>query len=386
MWRWDQGHLPYFNFDATKKLAVAAITTDLISASKQKMRETTGLTFSAPSTHSPWRNYARVFKLCLLTDAEAKPTSLAHRLAEPGSIEGDQYFHFLARAFAVPSPAFQHYDNTQLPRWPLLFSLKMLLAHAATGLATPLSSEDIIAAFDHKNATGEEDLAYFSALLSDLGRILSFPAARDFRQSRESLSVLSQISYLSLSEGRFLVGLSPDVARDLFLAMKPVGGVRLASPSAELMRLADAFDSSSEVAFSPPEIESDLAVFFPEGARKFRTHLYLERNRNIRRLFFNRTPRAACDVCSVNTQETYKLDGLLDLHHLLPLSSGSRVDGQGTMLNDLVPVCPTCHRAVHKFYSAWLRGNTQQDFNGIEEARSVYTAAKNSFRTGHRNA
>lgn len=386
MWRWDQGHLRFFNFDAIKLLAKAVVVTDIVSTSKQAMFNLTGLSFSAPDTHGPWRNYARVFKLCLLTDAHGKPSALATKLIEPGRVEGDHFFHFLARSFAVPSPAFQRYDHSLAPRWPLLFSLKMLLAHRANALPGNLSTEDLVDAFQEDEATGEENFEYFSSLLQARQTTLRLAPAQDYRQPRESLTVLSQLSYLTLHEGVFSVGLEPNVARDLFAGLKPISGPRLADPSEELMRVANAFDESTETLFSLPEIDTDLTLIFPEGSRRFRTHFYLERNRNIRKLFFDSHAISACDVCRLDTKAAYSVDGMLDLHHLLPLSSGSRVNNSGTSLTDLVPVCPTCHRAVHKFYSSWLRGKSKQDFSGIDEARSVYNTAKSSFRVGNSHA
>jgi hypothetical protein len=386
MWRWDQGHVPYFNFDAIKLLAKATVQTDVVSADQQLMYNLTGLGFSAPDTHGPWRNYGRVFKLCLLTDAYGTPTTLARKLLIPGLVEGDQYFHFLARAFAIPSPAFKNYDHTRTPRWPLLVALKMLLAHTANSLKGVLSIDDLVSAFQQTNASGEEDFVFFSNL-GGTNQTFGIPVkSASYRQAKESLAVLSQLSYLTLRRTIFAVSLSPAVARDLFLALSPIGGARHANPSDELTRLANAFDGATESFFSMPEIDNDLTMVFPEGARKFRTHFYLERNRNIRKLFFEAQPRLTCDVCHLNTKVAYNVEGMLDLHHLLPLSSGSRVNINGTSLRDLVPVCPTCHRAVHKFYSTWLREKLQQDFSGIEEARGVYNTAKSSFRIGNRNA
>lgn len=70
---------------------------------------------------------------------------------------------------------------------------------------------------------------------------------------------------------------------------------------------------------------------------------------------------------------------VMDLHHLLPLSSGTRVEAEGTTLDDLVPVCPSCHRAVHRFYDGWLIGNGREDFTNGNEAHEVYRVMKTEF-------
>ena len=85
-------------------------------------------------------------------------------------------------------------------------------------------------------------------------------------------------------------------------------------------------------------------------------------------------------MCSLNTSRTYPwADRVMDLHHLLPLSSGTRVDASGTTFDDLVPICPTCHRAVHRYYERWLLGKSKQDFENRSEAVQVYTKLKEDF-------
>lgn len=382
MWRWDQGRMSYFNFDAIRLLAKAACATDVRTANRREMFALTGKDFLPAEYDVPWRNYARVFKLCFLTDLEGRPTSLAQKLLEPGQVESDQYFHFLATAFAVSSPAQSHYNVVLPPRWPLLFALKLLLARAALNLPVSVPLNHILAKYMETGATGEENFDFYSELDLGSGFIPAHANDAEIRQARESLKVLAQISYLNVDDRTISISLPSDEARMIFSDLKAVAGLRLADASQELKRVADTFNEGTLV--MPVGIEADLPVFFPEGTRKFRTHFYLERNRNIRALFFSRRAILTCDVCAMNTKQVYRHDGLLELHHLLPLSSGSRVESRnGTILDDLVPVCPTCHRAVHKFYTVWLQARAQKDFTGIEEARGVYTSAKNSFQIGN---
>jgi len=61
---------------------------------------------------------------------------------------------------------------------------------------------------------------------------------------------------------------------------------------------------------------------------------------------------------------------------LLPLCSPVRVDNGKTSIKDIAGVCPTCHRATHKFYSKWLKTSGLKDFQNYEEARHVYDQAK----------
>jgi len=122
---------------------------------------------------------------------------------------------------------------------------------------------------------------------------------------------------------------------------------------------------------------------FSEGTRVERTHLVLERNAGVRNAFFAQNPTAECDFCGRDTQAEYPwVDRVLDIHHVLPLCSGTRSTRKGTDLTDLVAVCPTCHRAVHRYYAKWLKGEDRKDFVDANEAKEVYGAAK-SYRKSH---
>jgi len=67
---------------------------------------------------------------------------------------------------------------------------------------------------------------------------------------------------------------------------------------------------------------------------------------------------------------------LLEIHHILPLSSSLAMSSKGTSLEDVVPLCPTCHRSVHNYYKVWLNGSSKVDFTDKLEASEVYSEAK----------
>lgn len=69
-------------------------------------------------------------------------------------------------------------------------------------------------------------------------------------------------------------------------------------------------------------------------------------------------------------------DNLLEIHHILPLSSSLALDGKGTSMGDVVPLCPTCHRSVHNYYRVWLNSNRVSDFLNKQVAVDVYGEAK----------
>lgn len=148
MWHWDQGHLAYYQFDALKKVASFAVSNDLRTADRETLEAATGLPFRAPATHSPWRQYSRVFKLCLLvseSNERAAATPVAELLATPGAVTSDEYLHFLVSAFTEPAPALQDWRHDQNFRYPLLFSLRYLLAKCATANGETTTTDEMIA-------------------------------------------------------------------------------------------------------------------------------------------------------------------------------------------------------------------------------------------------
>ncbi|NCB97220.1 MAG: hypothetical protein EOM36_02520 [Bacteroidia bacterium] len=85
-------------------------------------------------------------------------------------------------------------------------------------------------------------------------------------------------------------------------------------------------------------------------------------------------------MCTLDTRHKYPwCDHIIELHHLLPLSSPIRSENSATTLMDLVGVCPTCHRSIHRFYACWLREERLEDFVSADQAREVYSLAKNNL-------
>lgn len=52
-----------------------------------------------------------------------------------------------------------------------------------------------------------------------------------------------------------------------------------------------------------------------------------------------------CFVCGLDSTEKYGIDGIVEVHHLRPLADGN--ERETDPAKDLVPVCPTCHVALH---------------------------------------
>lgn len=390
MWHWDQGHLAYFQFDELRQIASFVVANDFKSADRPTLLAATGLPFPAPATHSPWRNYSRVLKLCLLVSEianRAEPTAVARILSQTGAVTCDEFLHFLIRAFTEPSPALENWRRGSKFRYPLLFCLRYLLTKTAIGQSEFAGIDELIGAYRLTGFIGDEDETSFIAAVGRppsvyeaAGRIAPAPL---IRQARESLRVISQISYLHIRSRRIIVSLHPGDANTVFQDMTPIIGPRANNPEAEIRRLADLFeDGSTSDFFDYPEtsINDVVESGFREGSKVKKTHITIERNSRLRRDFFIARPEAKCNLCSIDTAKSYPwTDRNLDLHHLLPLSSGTRVVNKGTSFDDLVAICPSCHRAVHYYYDWWLDNSQRADFSSIDEARAVYQDVKTKF-------
>jgi hypothetical protein len=389
MWQWEQGRLPYFQFDRLRRIAQFATQRDWRNAGFVEAEQAVGLRFDPQKpNYRPWRNFQRLFRTMLLVSEEngvARPTSLSLALAIPGRVTSDEYFHSLAQSHTDPWLA-TRWKVPNNPRFPLLFSLRYLLAKAKVIPQDPASLDEIIGAYISSNFSGGETQEEFISLLKRISEFETASREGDAaarRHARESILVLTQISYLSAEHGYVSVNLHPDDAMDAFGQLVPIAGPFLADPDAEVRRRSDLFADGSALDFLdfPRTVISEAnEAGFSEGSRVKKTHLVIERNSQLRRLFMQRFNPQLCDVCRLQTAKTYPwTQGVIDLHHKLPLASGTRSDSDGTVLDDLVAVCPSCHRAIHRFYDQWLKSRNRSDFDSIDEANEAYNTMKSKF-------
>ena len=377
----------YFQYDVLREVSRFVTTHQWSGNDSTLIRSETGQSFSAPVTHSAWRNYKRIFKLCLLfseKDGVAIPTPVAQILAQSGAVTCDEYLHFLVEATTDPSPALTGWKVVaagQPVRHPLCFALKYLLAKVA-GLNEPVTPiYEVIGAYIDSGFSGAEDDTAFLNLMHKRATYEQIGRNADPRQARESIKFISQISYLHSDGSNIIMSLSQEDAMNIFQDIQPISGPYGADGELEIQRLAALFKDGSEHDFFDYKntiISDVLESGFSEGSKVKKTHIVIERNSKLRTLFFDRKPTTICDACSMDTKKKYPwVERVLDLHHILPLSSGTRVDSRtGTMLDDLVSVCPTCHRAIHRFYDGHLKTETRKDFLNEKEARDIYAQAK----------
>ena len=390
MWNWDQGRLHYFQYDELRTVARFAVANDLRNESARFVRRETGLDF-LPDDYSPWRNYARVYKLCLIAseiDDVAVPTDVAKILAIDGAVTCDEYVHFLVEATTSPSPALSTWSHNARIRHPLCFSLKYILAKIAV-YKNPFSTiNEIIGAYVSSDFSGGEAVNDYVALL-DSGEdyesaVAPYRRSARLRQARESIKFICQLSYLHTYRSRIIATLSQSDAADIFEAVAPLGGTPLPDGDDEIQRLAAHFkDGSIHDFFDYPSTTTSEVSHsgFVEGNKVKRSHIVIERNSRLRNLFYRTQPTATCHACETDTHAKYPwTERVLDIHHILPLSSGTRVDARaGTLLEDLIAICPTCHRSVHAFYDQYLRNVQKEDFSDKGESFRIYEKARRSI-------
>ncbi len=389
MWHWDQGHLAYFQFDALRAMSSYIVHNDIKSASRAEAVAATGLAFAGPQNYLPWRNYARALKLSLLLyerDNKAIPTAIAQLLARPGIVTCDEYFHFLAQVSTEPNPALADWTPDAHVRYPLLFALKYLLAKATISISPFVDMDEIIGAYCETTLTGEEDESEFLSALNSLNSYVSLAGSASpdlLRQSRESLRILCQISYLRLQNNLIFVDLDRNDSGDIFRDLHAVGGVRAKTKNDEIERRANLFSDGSAhdfFSYSNTTTQEVIQSGFIEGNKVQKTHVVIERNSGLKKAYFAARPTSICDVCNMDTRLTYPwADRIIDLHHLLPLCSGTRVESRGTTFDDLTPICPSCHRAVHSYYDGWFKKQKRNDFSSKDEALAVYNQIKSAF-------
>ena len=383
-WRWDQGRLAYFQYDSLVRIARALLDLNGVKINQPNqdplrlpLEASTGLPFS-PVSYRVWRNYARVFECSLLaTSIEGKlfATDFCMLLQLAADVFGaDQYFNLLFSRFSYPFPLFEGYDPTARQIFPFLAIMKFVMAREGSGA----SLDEVFSYVIGNGCTGVEDLSYYAGLRSTSRS----PIGDERRQVREMMCVMGQATYMKWISGRLYI--------DTERYDEVLGGIHPRSRSRrctnaieELCRMTvvderlDVSRFDVEHANRIGDFELDFAV--PEGQRIFRTHGRIERSPLLRRMYFREHARPICDACHLDVQDRYPwttAKNLLELHHILPLSATLNVQGTTTRLDDIVPLCPNCHKGIHVFYRVELGRLGRTDFETRAMAREVYNRAK----------
>lgn len=389
MWRWDQGRLTYFSLEKIRKIASVIVELNGVDLNatddplRAVMPTVVGLPFK-PQNYRVWRNYARVFKILGLAsriENRLVCTELSKKLFAQGEdfLTYDEYIQYIAKTFYYPSPIFQGYDATSPQLFPFCSILKFLISKSQVQGEPFVTVESIFDNLIGNNVNGLEPIAAYRTLQST-----SLAGTGDqLRQVREMLIFMSQLSYLSWIDGRLFIdlgALSNLGAEELEYLVSPIVRPRNTDPEVEVQNMNN-IEGSEGITFDLKEPVSIDDIIFTEGKKIRVTHLRTERNRKVVRHYFENTsnPRL-CDVCETEVADRYPwLSNLIEVHHILPLSSPLHVDKGGTSMDDLVGLCPNCHRATHAFYRSELSGKNLIDFESNEHAREVYSVVKSQF-------
>jgi hypothetical protein len=384
-WRWDQGRLDYLRFENIRSIARCCYDLNGINLKqtddilRPALERATTLPF-APKHYKVWRNYGRVFECAMVaTDLGGRLTitDIGKRLAEDTEWTVDEYIAVIITRFAYPYPAFQDYAVSLTPVFPFCAIIRYLLASLMTGKSAKITVEEVFSILIGNNAQGTESLDFFAQLRpTDLK-----PQGDEERQVREMLIFLSQTNFLKWSAGSLFLDIEANdeesIAQIEALA-SPMLRTREPIAQAEILSCASLQSDTILIMPTLTTRETTLDAIFTEGKRVRTEHLRLERSPRLRKLYFAQAPKPhKCDMCAGDMQIRYPwTDNILELHHLLPLSSSLTITTKGTSLADVVPLCPNCHRSIHVFYKNWLNSENVNDFRTPSEAFNIYNTAK----------
>ena len=383
MWRWDQGRLLYFQFDILKSIAKALIMFDGARIAdcelifRKELEQQAGMPF-APNHYTVLRNYKRVFEcafLATVNDRHLVVSDFCRELSkENGCFDNvDDYLLCYINRFRFPFPAFDGYDNIQERVYPFCAIIKYLIALHQRGLQPSVSVEEIFHLIIANHCTGFEDVDFYTRLSSKAYKIDD--TAR--RQVREMVIFISQLSLLKVYNGLLWLDISNQnaIAELINQFLVPKNALPKESRLEEFFGLTKI---TGELTLPTVELfTSDVSdMEFIEGKRKRVEHFRVDRSPLLRKYYREQNQRPICAMCQMDVSLKYPwTDYMLDIHHLLPLSSSIAITARGTSLSDIIGLCPTCHRSIHIYYTKWLKKNGQDDFLSHAEAMDVYLAA-----------
>lgn len=383
MWRWDQGRLLYFQFDVLRKIAQVLVQFDNVDVAqcenlfRTALVNGTGMPF-LPTDYTIKRNYSRVFQCSFLANFIGTKLVVTDVCKDLASANGkqktvDDYLLNYIPRFCFPFPAFDNYNCTEPRVYPFCAIIKFLLAQASRGLEAKLSLDDVFFSIIANHCTGFEDINYYSSLTPKPYHYTD----TERRQLREMIIFVSQLSILKVYNGYlYLDTIEENAIQELLTTfLQP----DIHSPKADKIEEFYSISSMSStfatptfdaVSFNPVDVE------FIEGDKKRIEHFRIERSVLLRKYYRQMNPKPRCCACGTDMNVRYPwTDYLLEIHHLLPLSSAVAISNKGTSLTDIVGLCPSCHRAIHMYYKKWLTANEQSDFKSKAEAHAVFLQA-----------
>lgn len=391
-WRFDQGRLQYFQIDEIKKIAQALSDIDGVKKpavnEKDVVREVlkhySNLPFK-PNSYTVWRNYGRVFEIMLLATTShdrIQATNFCKYIANnPDGFDSDEYLAYFSQNFYYSSPIFENYDYSGPRVYPCLVIIKFLISEFIIKGKDHVTIDEICTHLVPNNPIGHEDIIFYSKLKPK-------NYSGDSRQLRELVRFISQFSFLKWQNPKLFIDtrdkvellaieklMTPQISQNYSDKTKAILNMGAGIKSTQAK-----FGSITLTTHDHDHDHDDIA--FTEGAKIKVTHVRAERSNKLRNFYFEKISNAhICRMCELDTARKYPWsDHVIELHHLLPLSSPIRVEKNNTSLKDLVGLCPSCHRATHKFYSKWFSKTKTHDFISYEQAMDVYNKAKSQVK------
>ena len=382
-WRFDQGRLNYFQVDEIKKIACALALADGIakpSVDNDGLRTLLSMHTSqpfSPANYTVWRNYGRAFG-CMMLASEIGDrivaTELCKRIAlNPTEFDSDDYLAHFSRNFYYDSPVFVGYTGVGKQVFPVVAIVKFLISEFLLHGKDCVNLTEIAQYLIANEVTGQEDLAFYGKLKQNTsdGNI-------DIRQTRELVRFISQFSFLKWDNPNlYIETIDKSELFQIEKSLLPVIRNRESDAALEVNQLGSYISDNALGTLTLSKMDT-LEEEFTEGNKIRVTHLRTERSSKLRDMYFSTSSNSqVCDMCTIDTKKRYPwTKHVIELHHLLPLSSPVRVESGKTSLKDLVGLCPSCHRATHKFYTSWFKTRGLRDFGTYTEAQDVYRQAK----------
>ena len=398
IWRWDQGRTTYFDYDKIVKIASVLLEFNgadmqaVDSAFRDRLTSVTELPF-APPRYTIKRNYKRVFECAMLATYIGNRliiSDIGRALAESDTRfdTADKYLYEVERRFRYPYPAFNNYSDVRSVCFPFLAVLKLLFAKALRDgdVNASISLDDIGGCLIANNVSGLEDIDFYWDIRAKDFSFDSYSSNDQKRQVREMMSFIGQHSFLRYRNSSLqLSGMSLEDCESAFEKMHPYSTEITSHNAVEdfLHLTVVSARMGTPIGFEAEDSEALESFCVKEGRRVFKQHFHIERNTQLRKAFLRLHPDPICDVCGRDMHLVYPwTENMLEIHHLCPLSSyADDTENHQTSIDDVVGLCPSCHRAIHLFYKVYLMNYDQEDFKTAEEAKEVYKEAKAEVAT-----
>jgi hypothetical protein len=235
--------------------------------------------------------------------------------------------------------------------------------------------EEVFAYIVGNNCSGFEPIEYYKNLSSTNYK----PVGDENRQVREMLIFVSQLSILKWYNGRLCLDICTKDYEDYngFQLLTTPCYCEPKNIREEEYLSVTSLNNDIVYPFKLQSREIPTDNIFIEGKRSRVTHIKIERSPLLRKLFLEQRPETICDMCVCDMRIRYPwTDNILEIHHILPLSSALLVTATGTSLSDIVGLCPNCHKSTHTYYKNWLNKYNLDDFRTRAEAQEIYYEAK----------